>query len=124
MCNEPEYMQLFRNEVTAGLFTKSEACFLLDFETNGFIKGKQCQKYPTLIDVGCLNIDDFSSYSSLIDSNVPITDEVQKLTGINTAMITSEGKHVSIVLKEFVQFLTGKSGTSHIYLVAHNTSFF
>ena len=87
---------------------------VFDIETTGFSPEKN-----TIIEIGAVKVVDGKiqdKYSTFINPEVPIPFDIEKLTGINDAMVLPYPK-IDQILPEFLKFV-GDSA-----LVAHNAGF-
>lgn len=87
---------------------------VFDIETTGFSAVKD-----SIIEIGAVKVrhgEIVDRYSSFVNPGIPIPFEIEKLTGINDAMVMEE-RDIHTVLPEFMKFCTDS------IMVAHNAEF-
>ena len=87
---------------------------VFDIETTGFSPEKN-----RIIEIGAVRVEDGTitdRFSTFINPDVPIPFEIEKLTGINDAMVLPYPK-IDVILPQFLDFV------GDAVLVAHNASF-
>lgn len=92
----------------------SNTYVVFDIETTGFSPEKN-----TIIEIGAVKVADGKiqdKYSTFINPDVPIPFDIEKLTGINDAMVLPYPK-IDRILPEFLEFV------GECPLVAHNAGF-
>ena len=92
----------------------SDTYVVFDIETTGFSPEKN-----TIIEIGAVKVADGKiqdKYSTFINPDVPIPFDIEKLTGINDAMVLPYPK-IDQILPEFLEFV------GECPLVAHNAGF-
>ena len=92
----------------------SDDYVVFDIETTGFSPSKD-----RIIEIGAVKVRDgkiVDRFSTFVNPQIPIPFEIEKLTGINDAMVL-EASDIGTVLPEFLDFCGNAS------LVAHNASF-
>ena len=92
----------------------SDTYVVFDIETTGFSPEKN-----TIIEIGAVKVADGKiqdKYSTFINPDVPIPFDIEKLTGINDAMVLPYPK-IDQILPEFLGFV------GECPLVAHNAGF-
>ena len=88
---------------------------LVDIETTGLSPQKD-----DIIEIGAIKVKNnvvVESYSTLLKIDRKVPSYITNLTGITTDMIEKEGREISEVLKEFVDF------AGNNILVGHNVNF-
>lgn len=91
-----------------------ETYVVFDIETTGFSPVNN-----RIIEIGAVKVQGekiLDRYSTFVNPDVPIPFEIEKLTGINDAMV-ADAPDISEVLPQFLEFCEGA------VLVAHNASF-
>jgi len=99
---------------------------IFDTETTGLLKPQEndIEQQPKIIEICCYkiqrigtNIELIGIYDELIDPDIAITPEIERITGINNAMVKGKGKFIKHLplLQEF--FLGAHT------LIAHNLAF-
>ncbi len=91
-----------------------ETYVVFDIETTGFSPVNN-----RIIEIGAVKVQGekiLDRYSTFVNPDVPIPFEIEKLTGINDAMV-ADAPGISEVLPQFLEFCEGA------VLVAHNASF-
>ena len=92
----------------------NDAYVVFDLETTGFHP-----KSDKIIEIGAVKVEQgkiSERFSAFVNPKVPIPFEIEKLTGINDAMVM-EAKTIEEVLPEFMDFCSGA------VMVAHNADF-
>ena len=87
---------------------------VFDIETTGFSPEKN-----QIIEIGAVKVEDgriTDKFSTFVNPDVPIPFDIEKLTGINDAMVLPFPK-IDVILPEFLEFV------GDAVLVAHNASF-
>ncbi len=100
---------------------------ILDTETTGLLKPSavDVEQQPHIIDIYCLKIDMnvngelevISAFESLVKPPIPISAEINKITGITDALVEDQPAFGDIV-NDLADFFLGTER-----LVAHNLSF-
>ncbi len=94
--------------------TLSDAFVVFDLETTGFHPGKN-----KIIEIGAVKVEAgkiTTRFSSFVNPQVPISYEIEKLTGINDEMVL-HAPTIDAILPEFMDFCQGA------VMVAHNADF-
>ncbi|MEN6584213.1 MAG: type I-E CRISPR-associated endoribonuclease Cas2e [Armatimonadota bacterium] len=97
------------SETVANIYT------VIDIETTGLSPVKD-----DIIEIGAIRVVNgkiADTFSSLIHSETPISQNIQELTGITNEMLAEQGEDLQIIARRFLEFV----GDSPI--VAHNTKF-
>ena len=87
---------------------------VFDIETTGFSPEKN-----RIIEIGAVKVTDGKikdKFSTFVNPDVPIPFDIEKLTGINDAMVLPYPK-IDVILPQFLEFIGDAA------LVAHNASF-
>jgi CRISPR-associated protein Cas2 len=94
----------------------NHAYVVVDVETTGLNPEKDAIIMLSALKAmpGCIENDVFESY---VLTDVPISAQITKLTGITSERLASEGRAIDDVIREFVEFVGGCK------LVAHNIKF-
>ncbi|NLA10976.1 MAG: type I-E CRISPR-associated endoribonuclease Cas2 [Firmicutes bacterium] len=88
---------------------------VIDIETSGLHPEKH-----EIIELGAIRVLEHNiveRFSLLVKPVVPITTEIQKITGITNEMLNKEGVPISMAIKQFVEFL------QDLPVVSHNIEF-
>lgn len=91
------------------------AYVVIDVETSGLRPEEH-----EIIELGAIRVMEHNivdRFSILVKPVVPITIEIQKITGITNEILNNEGVPISIALKQFVEFL------QDLPVVSHNVEF-
>ncbi|MDR3349343.1 MAG: type I-E CRISPR-associated endoribonuclease Cas2e [Acidaminococcales bacterium] len=88
---------------------------VVDIETSGLSARKDA-----IVEISALQVTDgktLNTFSALIRGDVPISAEIEEMTGITNPMLQKEGRELALVLPEFLDFI-GRSP-----IIAHNAPF-
>lgn len=114
---ESENLQLrraIRFRIEAQSLFRKYPIVIFDFETTGLDSNRD-----QIIEVGAikyLNFEPVEEFSTLISTRMPLSDVVQRLTGIRPEMLVGKPA-IQDVIPRFLNFIEGS------LLVAHNASF-
>ena len=109
----------FVNDMSSALYGKYEGgfddeCVVFDIETTG-LSAKNCK----IIEIGAVKIKDgeiLERFDEFIDPEIPIPEEITKLTSITNEMVRGKDK-INDVLRRFLDFVGDR------LLIAHNANF-